>query len=55
MIFKPDGKENLEMGAYLRTDKQNFKKDLDLYLPYSRLEENKTPGTLFWRRTADAQ
>ncbi len=39
-------KENLEMGAYLRTDKQNFKKDLDfIFTIFPRLEERiKQPG-----------
>jgi branched-chain amino acid transport system ATP-binding protein len=39
-------KENLDMGAYLRTDKQNFKKDLDfIFTIFPRLEERlKQPG-----------
>ncbi len=39
-------KENLEMGAYLRTDKQNFKNDLDfIFTIFPRLEERiKQPG-----------
>jgi branched-chain amino acid transport system ATP-binding protein len=39
-------KENLEMGAYLRKDKQNFKKDLGfIFTIFPRLEERmKQPG-----------
>lgn len=39
-------KENLDMGAYLRTDKQNFKKDLDfIFTIFPRLQERlKQPG-----------
>lgn len=39
-------KENLEMGAYLRTDKQNFKKDLEfIFTIFPRLQERlKQPG-----------
>lgn len=39
-------KENLDMGAYLRKDKQNFKKDLDfIFTIFPRLEERlKQPG-----------
>lgn len=39
-------KENLDMGAYLRKDRENFKKDLDfIFLIFPRLEERlKQPG-----------
>ncbi len=39
-------KENLDMGAYLRTDRQNFKKDLDfIFTIFPRLKERiKQPG-----------
>ena len=39
-------KENLDMGAYLRTDKQNFKKDLEfIFTIFPRLQERlKQPG-----------
>jgi len=39
-------KENLDMGAYLRTDKQNFKNDLDfIFTIFPRLKERiKQPG-----------
>jgi branched-chain amino acid transport system ATP-binding protein len=39
-------KENLDMGAYLRTDKQNFKNDFDfIFTIFPRLEERlKQPG-----------
>ncbi len=39
-------KENLDMGAYLRTDKQNLKKDLDfIFTIFPRLQERlKQPG-----------
>lgn len=39
-------KENLEMGAYLRTDKQNFRKDLEfIFTIFPRLQERiKQPG-----------
>jgi len=39
-------KENLDMGAYLRTDRQNFKKDLDfIFTIFPRLQERlKQPG-----------
>jgi len=39
-------KENLNMGAYLRTDKQNFRKDLDfIFTIFPRLQERlKQPG-----------
>ena len=39
-------KENLDMGAYLRTDKQNFKKDFDfIFTIFPRLQERiKQPG-----------
>ena len=39
-------KENLDMGAYLRSDKQNFKNDLDfIFTIFPRLKERmKQPG-----------
>jgi len=39
-------KENLEMGAYRRNDKQNFKKDMDfIFMIFPRLQERlKQPG-----------
>jgi branched-chain amino acid transport system ATP-binding protein len=51
-------KENLEMGAYVRKDKHNFKEDLEfIYTFFPRIKERlKQPGRYTQRRrTADAR
>lgn len=49
--------ENLDLGAFLRNDKDNIKKDLDYIFdlfPILAQRRNQTGGTLSGRRTADA-
>ncbi len=49
--------ENLDMGAFLRTDKDGVKKDMDyIFSLFPILAERRAPGRRYaqWRRTADA-